>query len=348
MKTIVITGGLGQFGSHAIDLYLEKGYRVIGLHRRCSLLNCDNVKHNLNNPNFILYEGDITDSSSISDCIKKYQPDLWLNTAAQSHVGTSYSQPILTAEVNYLGVAKTLECIRLLKPDIRFWQASTSERFGNGSISQDTETPPDPVSPYAVSKVGSELLVNCYKNTYGMYCCYSIMFNYEGPRRAKSFVTRKISDFIGKAFNIVQDNFDKFVPVNKILSTQLGFEKAIEAGLIDHLYLGNIDSKRSWTHCKDIVRGVYDQMNLEKPTNLMFALKETHSVREFLDEAFACVGIYDWSNIVKIDKNLFRPSDVKSLHPTNINSEEIIGWKPQYTFKELVKEMVDNDIEINS
>lgn len=348
-QTVCLTGILGQGASYAADKYLENGYKVIGLHRRSSSPNLQNVKHLLNNEDFILYEADICDTSSISEVITKFKPDLWLNFAAQSHVGTSYNQPIVTAEVNYLGVAKTLECIRTLKPDIKFWQASTSERYGNIADHQGLDTPPSPISPYAVSKVASEFLVKAYRQTYNLFACYGIMFNYESPRRSKAFVTRKISDFIGRTFNTVDSSIEKLLD-NKpgTISVQQAYDMAIDMKIVPKLQLGNIDSQRSWTHCKDTIDGVFAQMNLDEPVDMIFGLEETHSVKEFLTEAFAYIGVSNWSNIVNINEALFRPSDVRCLKPDCSDAREIVGWSPKYTFKDIVADMVSHDIQLNS
>lgn len=346
-KTVVITGALGQGGSYAADKYLSEGYKVIGLHRRSSSPCLDNVKHNLKNPNFTLYESDICDTSSINTVINKFKPDIWANFAAQSHVGSSYNQPIITAEINYIAVAKILECLRNNKPDTKFWQASTSERYGNIADHQGPDTIPAPISPYAVAKVASEYLIKCYRQTYGMYACYSIMFNYESVRRSKAFLTRKVSDFIGRTFNTIDQNITDILGKAGSISTQEAYKLALEKGWIDYLYLGNINSKRSWTHCKDTIDGVFDQINLEEPQDLIFGLEETHSVSDFLTEAFKVIGVEDWSFIVQKDPKFDRPSDVRCLKPDCSTARKVLGWSPKYSFKDLVKEMVDHDIELN-
>jgi GDPmannose 4,6-dehydratase len=347
-KTVVITGTRGQFASYAADKYLADGWRVIGVDRRSSSPDFTNVRHNFVNPNFIVQEADITDSSSIVNILTKFKPDLWLNAAAQSHVGSSYNQPIVTAEINYLGVAKILEAIRQVKPDTKFWQASTSERFGNATDIQTPDTAPSPISPYAVSKVASEYLIKAYRETYDLYACYSIMFNYESPRRSKAFVTRKITDYIGRTFNTIEREVIDKVTDSRVITGQEAYDYVIKEQIIPHLYLGNIDSRRSWTHCKDIVDGVYLQMQQDKPQDFIFGLEETHSVREFLDCAFSCVGVHNWSDIVMTDQTLFRPSDVKCLRPSMLETKKVLGWEPKYSFEEIVTEMINHDIYVNS
>jgi len=346
-KTVVITGILGQGASYAADLYLSKGYRVVGVYRRTAHRDLCNVLHNISNPDFILYEGDISDTSSIVDSLKQFQPELYLNFAAQSHVGSSYTQPLITAETDYLAVGRILESIRLYKPDTKFWQASTSERYGNFSETQSIDTPVFPISPYAVAKVASEHLVKMYRYTYKLHASFSIMFNYESPRRSKEFVTRKITDWIGKSFNIAEQLAMKDIAEEKFISIPSAFGKLASQENFQPLRLGNIESFRSWTHCADTIEGVDLQLSQENPIDYVIGLEETHSVKEFLDEAFCAIGIDNWRPYVVFDKSFVRPSDVNKLHPVSTPIQKDLGWKPKHTFKDLVKEMVKFDISIN-
>ena len=338
MKTVVITGIFGQVGSYAADLYLEKGYRVVGLYRRTSSPNYEHVLHNMNNPNFILFEGDISDSSTIIECLNKYKPYAFLNFAAQSHVGTSFHQPVVTTQLNYLAVLEMLEAIRLHSPQTKFWSAATSERYGLcGDIKQDESCPPDPASPYSVAKLAMEQIIKVYSKSYGLYATYSIMFNMESPRRGKAFVTRKITDYIAGTTK-------KLIEMD-IIPYKVGFVNAIKGGSIEPLKLGNIDARRSWTHASDTVRGIYDQIELPKPEVFCFGLEETRSIREFLTYSFSLVGVDDWSDIVVHDENMMRPNDVWHLKPTCTKAKTLLNWTPKYTFENLVQEMLEKDFE---
>lgn len=342
-KTVIITGIKGQGASYAADLYLKKGFKVVGIYRRCSTQDFTNIKHLESTLDFELYEADICDSSSISELLSKYQPYAVLNFAAMSHVGSSYTQPIITAEVDYLAVAKLLEAIRIISPKTKFWQASTSERFGDnkGNGFQDETTEPSPISPYACAKLASEYLIKAYRKTYGLHASYSIMFNYESPRRSREFVTRKITDYIGRTYNMIP----KTLTAN---SVEDAYKKAIELGYIPKLKLGNLDSYRSWTHCSDVIKGVFAQIELDEPKDYLFGVEETHSIKDFLDEAFGVIDIKDWSFIVEQDKKFMRPSDVGYLKPNSQRAQKELGWTPMYSFKELVIEMVFHDISLHS
>lgn len=347
-RTAILSGIFGQGGSTAADLYLEKGFRVIGVHRRDSLPDHCNVSHNLKNPMFELYEADICDESSIIALLKAEQPYAFLNFAAQSHVGSSYTQPIVTAEVDYIAVAKILEAIKNHSPHTKFWNANTSERYGlTDQDKQDENTNPSPISPYSCAKVASEFLIKCYRHTYGLHASYSIMHNYEGPRRSKAFVTRKITDYIGKTFNIVENYIIEHLGHNGFISTQDAYESCIQLGIIDPLHLGNLDTYRSWTHCRDTVRAVYMQVELEKPDDFVVGREEAHSIKDFLTEAFKVIGISDWSKLVVHDKKFIRPSDVRFLKPDCTKIRNILGWKPEISFKSMVEEMVRFDLSIN-
>ena len=348
MKTVVITGCRGQIASYAIDRFLEEGYNVVGTYRRCSLPDFSNIEHNLNNPNFTLFEADICDATSVSGVLTKFRPDIILNFAAQSHVGSSYNQPIVTQDVNYIGVINQLEAIRLIKPDTIFWQASTSECMGiTPSKEQGEETPPCPVSPYAVSKLAAEYIIKAYRHTYNMKCCYSRMFNSESKRRAKAFVTRKITDYIGKTFNIVEKEvINQTEDKRSFISTDQAFKFALSDNLIPKLKLGNIDTFRSWTHCSDTVDGIFKQITNPSAglVDYVIGREETHSIKEFLSISFGMVGL-DWQDFVEIDPQFIRPSDVPYLRPDSSKIHKELGWNPKVSFNDLVKEMVYSSVE---
>lgn len=352
METAVIIGIRGQLASYLSEKFLAEGYKVVGVGRRCSMPDYSNINGILDNPNFRLYEADVCDFLSISGLVKDTKPKFLLNCAAQSHVGSSYKQPIITNEINYIGVNNLLEAVRLFSPETIFWSSCTSERFGNTPfIEQNEDTPPYPVSPYAVSKVASEYLIKAYRHTYNMKASYSIMFNFESPRRSKAFVTRKITNYIGEIFNKVENYITNcFGNSNavKFYSAKESFEICLEKGVIQPLKLGNIDTYRSWTHCLDTVDGIFKQITEYPTSDFIFGREETHSVREFLKEAFAVIGIYDWNRFVVQDQEFMRPSDVLLLRPNCQKAKDLLGWKPKITFNELVREMVENDIAFHS
>lgn len=349
MKTAVITGGKGQLGSFLSEKFLDEGFRVVNVNRRSAMPDYSNIEHLFSNPNFILHEGDVCDFASVSGIIKEFQPWIIMNTAAQSHVHTSYSQPIVTNEINYIGVINCLEAIRLLSPETRFWNACTSERFGDTKNTvQDENTPPSPVSPYAVSKVAAEYIIDMYKKTYKMHVSYGIMFNFESENRSKAFVTRKITDYIGKTFNIVENVADQLFatqPKGGFVSTLDAYTHALNTNQIERLELGNLEASRSWTYCGDTVEGIFKQINLDQPDNFIFGIEETHTIREFLTEAFKIVGIDDWTPFVVQNPKFMRPSEVPYLKPCCEKAKRLLDWEPKVTFKELVAIMVAADIE---
>ena len=309
-KNVVITGVLGQIGSYAADLYIEKGYNVIGIERRSANPYKENIQQLERNPLFRMEEADICDFSSVSGIAKKYTPYLWLNFAAQSHVATSFKQPIYTTEVDYIGVLNQLEAIRLFSPETRFWQASTSERYGNGTDKpQNEETPVSPASPYAVAKISAEMAIKCYAKSYGLYATYGIMFNSESPRRSKAFVTRKITDYVAQLITA---------------SDETGFSPGflIKMGQ-PKLLLGNIEARRSWTHAKDTVIGIDLQMQLDKPDVFVFGREESHSIKDFLQLSFGHYGL-NYEDFVGISSEFYRPNDVVYIQPDCTKARTII------------------------
>lgn len=347
-KKIVVTGILGQVGSYIAELYLSKGFTVIGIHRRSSTPFLDNIKGIIEHKNFTLREGDITDSTSMNIIVNEYKPYIFINMAAQSHVGSSYSQPIISAVTNYLGVANILEAIRINSPKTRFWNSCTSERYGNNPAEiQDELTHPCPVSPYAAAKVGNELLIDSYKLTYGMYCCYGILFNIESKNRSKAFFTRKVSSWLGNSLDKVRNTIIKELSKDSYISISDAFKYCIDKNIIKKLQLGNLETSRSWTHVSDTIEAIYRQLELPEPDNFVIGREETHTLKEFLTEAFNCVGIDDWTSFVEINREFIRPSDVKLLKPTCTKAKNILRWEPKVSFKELVAEMVNNDIKLN-
>lgn len=325
MKTAIITGVNGQDGSYLADLLLDKNYRVIGLIRRSSINNKERISHLLHNPNFILEEFDITDLSLCNRLLSDYKPDELYNLAAQSHVGTSFKQPITTLEIDALGVVNLLESIRSCSPNTKFYQAGTSEMFGksycvgpDNKKYQDENTPMIPQSPYGVAKLAAYHMIQIYRSAYNLYCCCGILFNHEGPRRGENFVTRKITKYIGSVIN----------------KTNKG-----------HLHLGNLKAQRDWGHAKDYVKGMYLIMQNPEPEDFVLSTGETHSVEEFVHKAFSLVNL-DYKDYVKIDPELFRPAEVDYLLGDSTKAITKLNWTREYSFDDLVKDMVNHDIKL--
>jgi GDPmannose 4,6-dehydratase len=327
MKTAIVTGITGQDGSYLAENLLDKDYKVIGLYRRSSTNTLNRIKH-IDNPNFILQEYDITDPSGCISLISYIQPDEFYNLAAQSHVATSFKQPTTTFEINAIGVINVLEAIRLFSKHTKFYQASTSEMFGrnysvdsDGNKYQNEETSLLPQSPYAVAKLASHRMVQIYREAYNLYCCSGILFNHESPRRGENFVTRKITRYIGRLVN------NKLQPDEK-------------------LRLGNIKAVRDWGHAKDYVEAMRLMLNNNIAANdFVISTGQCYSVEQFLQIAFGLIN-KDWNNYVVIDPEFYRPAEVDYLRGNSDKAKKLLGWEPKIPFEDLVKDMVNQDIEI--
>jgi GDPmannose 4,6-dehydratase len=369
MKAIIF-GITGQDGSYLAELLLEKGYEVVGITRRVSVPTLNRITHIL--PKIKIIEGDITDAFSVSNVIKEEEPDEIYNLAAQSHVGTSFKQPSLTWDVTAGGVLNILEAIRYSgrKDDIKFYQASSSEMFGkNYNLReglaemikyQDEKTPFMPQSPYAIAKLAAHHLVRNYRDSYGIFACSGILFNHESERRGEKFVTRKITKWIGEFVKwrnptnelgqILQEELsDARMPfledIDDIDDENILYNSLMDKEGFPKLRLGNLDAKRDWGHAEDYVRGMWEMVQHETPSDYVVATGETHSVREFLDIAFKHVGIDDWDNLVVIDPEFYRPAEVDYLLGIPAKAKRILGWEPEISFQQLVERMVDSDVE---
>ena len=322
MKKALITGITGQDGSYLAELLLEKGYEVHGIIRRSSSFNTERIDHlyrdpHINDVKMFLHYGDLSDSSNLSRLLEKIQPDEIYNLAAQSHVRVSFDMPEYTADVVGLGTIRILDAIKETQIKTKFYQASTSELYGKVVETPQTEkTPFYPRSPYACAKLYSYWITVNYRESYNMYACNGILFNHESPRRGETFVTKKITHAIARILNKEQDK----------------------------LYLGNLDSKRDWGYAEDYVEAMWLMLQQEKPDDYVIATGETHSVREFLDEAFGLVGL-DWKKYVEIDPRYYRPAEVDLLLGDPTKAKEKLGWHPKTTFKELVKIMLEYDLK---
>jgi len=340
-KKALITGITGQDGSYLTELLLSKGYQVHGIIRRSSSFNTGRIEHLYQDPhvdrrNLVLHYGDLTDSTNLMGIVARVQPDEVYNLAAQSHVKVSFDMAEYTGDVDALGTLRLLDAILSagLQNKVKFYQASTSELYGGiYREPQNEKTPFYPRSPYAVAKQFAYWTVVNYREAYNIHASNGILFNHESPRRGPTFVTRKITQAVAR----------------------------INAGKQDCLYLGNLSASRDWGHAKDYVNAMWLMLQQDKPDDYVISTNETHSVREFVEKAFKCIGIpikwkgadldevgYDERNgkeYVKVDPRYFRPTEVEFLLGDCTKAQKVLNWKTQYSFDDLVKEMVEKDIE---
>lgn len=316
-KHALITGITGQDGSYLAEFLLSKNYKVFGLTRRTSTPNYERIKHI--EDRIELIPGDLLDQQSLTSATALAKPDEIYNLAAQSFVATSWSQPVLTGEFTALGVTRMLEAMRQVKPDAKFYQASSSEMFGKAEESpQNEKTPFHPRSPYGVAKVYGHWITINYRESYGLFTVSGILMNHESPRRGLEFVTRKISHGVAR----------------------------IHLGQADHIVLGNLETKRDWGFAGDYVQAMWMMLQQGKPDDYVIATGENHSVAEFAKEAFGVVGIDNWKKYVRTSKEFIRPAEVDFLVGDSSKARRVLGWKPQVGFKELVKMMVEADIKL--
>ncbi len=314
-KRALITGITGQDGSYLAEFLLEKGYDVIGMVRRTSTVTFDRIQHIQDD--LELVQGDLLDQSSLMEVLSAYKVNEVYNLAAQSFVPTSWKQPVLTGEFTALGVTRLLEAIRTVNPEIRFYQASSSEMFGKvQQVPQTEKTPFWPRSPYGVAKVYGHWITVNYRESYNLFACSGILFNHESPRRGFEFVTRKISHGVAK----------------------------IKLGHAKELRLGNLDSQRDWGFAGDYVRAMWLMLQQDQPDDYVVAMGETHSVREFCEIAFSRVGL-NWRDFVVQDPAFMRPAEVDQLIGNPAKAAAKLGWEPEVSFQELVQMMVDADVE---
>jgi len=321
MKTALITGITGQDGSYLADFLLNKGYKVVGIKRRTSLISTDRIDHILDHEekvlNFYLQYGNMNDSGCLHRVLLEHQPDEIYNLAAQSHVRVSFETPEETAEIVAMGTLKLLEAVRNVCPDAKIYQASSSEMFGDNPENPQTEkTRFMPASPYACAKVFAHNLCRNYRESYGMHISSGILFNHESPRRGETFVTRKITMAAAR----------------------------IKLGLQDKLYLGNLDAKRDWGFAGDYIEAMWMMLQQEAPDDYVIATGETYTVSQFLHEVFEYAGL-DVDKHVEIDERLFRPHEVPLLLGDPSKAKEKLGWEPKVGFRDLARMMYDADLE---
>lgn len=321
MKKAFITGITGQDGSYLAELLLDKGYKVYGLTRRTSTQNFARIEHIIHNENLELISGDLIDQHSLTSAIKDIQPDEIYNLAAQSFVKASWAQPVLTGEFTGLGVTRVLEAMRLVCPEAKFYQASSSEMFGKvQEVPQNEKTPFYPRSPYGVAKVYGHWITVNYRESFDMFAVSGILFNHESPRRGLEFVTRKIANGVAR----------------------------VKLGKQTHVELGNLDAKRDWGYAKDYVEAMWLMLQQDKPEDFVIATGETHSVQEFLQLSCEAAGISDWESVYRHNPEFDRPAEVDLLIGDASQAEQKLGWKPSVTFKELVELMVAAELEKES
>jgi GDPmannose 4,6-dehydratase len=323
LKTALITGITGQDGSYLAEFLLSRGYSVYGLIRRSSSFNTSRIDHLYQdphepNPRLRLVYGDLNDASSLNKILRDVQPDEIYNLGAQSHVMVSFDIPEYTGEVTGIGTARLLEAIRESQLEPRFYQASSSELYGLAQETPQRETTPFyPRSPYACAKAYAFYLVRNYREAYGLFACNGILFNHESPRRGETFVTRKITRAATR----------------------------ISVGLQDKLYLGNLDARRDWGYAPEYVEAMWLMLQQQKPDDYVIATGETHSVKEFVEEAFKLLGL-DWQNHVELDPRYRRPTEVDLLLGDATKAEKNLQWKPKVAFKDLVRIMLEADLEL--
>ncbi|MCU1453316.1 MAG: GDP-mannose 4,6-dehydratase [Acidimicrobiales bacterium] len=315
-KRALITGITGQDGSYLAELLLGKGYEVIGMVRRSSTVNFERIAHIQDRITFV--PGDLLDEVSMINMLSEHRPEEVYNLAAQSFVQTSFSQPVLTGEITGLGVTRILDAVRLVDPEIRFYQASSSEMFGKvQEVPQTESTSLYPRSPYGAAKVYGHWMTINYRESYDLHASSGILFNHESPRRGLEFVTRKISNAVAK----------------------------IKLGLATEVRLGNLDAQRDWGFAGDYVEAMWLMLQQDGPDDFVVATAETHEVREFCQLAFDRVGL-DWEKHVKVDEKFFRPAEVDLLVGDPTKARKVLGWAPTTSFPELVHMMVDADLAL--
>ena len=314
MPKALITGITGQDGSYLAELLLGKGYDVVGMLRRSSTVNFERIAHIQND--IELAQGDVIDGASLVHVLRDHEPEEIYNLAAQSFVQTSFGQPVLTGEITALGVTRMLDAIRMVTPDARFYQASSSEMFGKVTEVPQTETTPfHPRSPYGVAKVYGHWITVNYRESYDMHASSGILFNHESPRRGTEFVTRKVTEAVAK----------------------------IKAGVLDEVRLGNLEAQRDWGHALDYVEAMWAMLQQDEPDDYVICTGETHTVQRLCEVAFGAADL-DWEQYVKIDEKFYRPAEVELLIGDATKAKEKLGWVPKISFEQMITEMVESDM----
>jgi len=368
MKAIIF-GVTGQDGSHLVDLLLTKGYSVVGVARRCSVDNTTRLKDVLLNDSFKLAQGDITDTHSVMCILKEHNDvDEIYNLAAQSHVATSFTQPGLTWDITGKGCLNILQSMVDSDISARFYQASSSEMFGKNydvveenfdadlqyhrRKYQNEDTKFLPQSPYAIAKCAAHYMTRLFREAYGVHASAGILFNHEGPRRGETFVTRKITKWIGKFVRWKQEQeMSEIVYDYQITGDMISVVRTdpndswVFGAKFPKLRLGNLDASRDWGYAGDYVEAMWSMLQQDNPDDYVVCTGETHTIREFLDAAFGYIGITNWNDYVVVDPEFYRPAEVDFLKGDATKANTVLNWKPQTSFRELVKLMLDSDIQ---
>lgn len=344
MKKVIITGVTGQDGSYMVDFLLKNtDYEIIGIRRRSSNPNLENIKHNLDNPRFKIVIADLSDSNSIDEVVKDIAPDYFINFAAQSFVGSSWQIPLQTFDATAVGVLRCLEAIRKYAPNCRFYSAGSSEEMGDVLYSpQDLKHPIRPRSPYGAAKAAARHITKVYRESYNLFAIHSILYNHESERRGEEFVTRKISKGVARIHQAIM-NREEIIPIE----------------------LGNLDAKRDWSHAEDFVEGVWLMLNQSTPKEYILSSDETHSIREFVDICFGSASILgNWKNptgrpedeqyvgylqnkeyvLVKVNPKFYRPAEVNLLQGDSSLARKELKWQPKNSFFDLARRMVTSDL----
>ena len=356
----VIFGISGQDGSYLAEFLLEKGYNVIGVTRRSSSVNTSRIDHLISNDGMTLVEGDITDLSSVYSILEANKPDEVYNLAAQSHVGTSFNQPLFTWDVTAKGCLNILEAIIRVDGGIKFYQASSSEMFGDAYSEnydrgkfQNEETPFNPQSPYAIAKLAAHKATELYRKIYGLHASCGILFNHESERRGENFVTKKISSYVANLYGFLSSfhYLESDVDIIDYSDTHIAIDgsKFVDTKASHYTFpklgLGNLSACRDWGYAKDYVEAMWLMLQEEEPNTYVISTGETHSVKDFLTAAFQVIGINDYQTYITADLSQFRPSEVPYLKGDSSKAKERLGWEPKTSFQELVNIMVKYDLE---
>ena len=364
MKKAIIFGVTGQDGSHLADLLLEKNYTVLGVTRRCSVDNTHRLSHIIDNKRFLCVEGDITDAFSVMNILKEHADvDEVYNLAAQSHVAVSFKQPALTWDITGKGCLNILQSMVDLGLKARFYQASSSEMFGknfdtkvdlnktmgNMEKYQNEETKFLPQSPYAIAKCAAHHMTRLFREGYDLHASAGILFNHEGPRRGETFVTRKITKWIGEYYKFRRNGVVYMESLHHMnLDPDPDFLYRVEHSQLlkfPKLRLGNLEAFRDWGYAGDYVEAMWMMLQQESPQDYVICTGETHTIREFLDVAFKHIGIDDWSEMVIQDPEFYRPAEVDYLRGCNNKAKKVLGWEPKHSFEDLVQMMVNHDMK---
>lgn len=348
-KVALLSGGRGQDASLLSRLLLKEDWKVVAFERHTQNPNYENIAEIMNHPNYILEKADVTDAGSVFRVVDKYKPEHFYHLAAASFVHSSWNEPMSVLNTNSGGTLNCLESVRINSPQTKFLFASTSEVVGNSKdIIQNEDTILTPHSPYSAAKAFGEHIIHVYRFSHKLFCCFTRCYNHESKFRGRNFVTRKITDWIGKNWNIVDKNMDALLGNNSFINTEEAFERALNKGIINKLDLGNLNSSRDWLAAEDCVRAMFMVLNQDKPSDYVVASGKMHSIDDFLRIAFSKIGISNYIQFIGQDEKNLRPSDVITLLGDYSKIKKALGWEPTISFDLMIKQMIDHDLELYS